>query len=38
MTAYITEEVLYEIDRHVATITLNRPDEMNAFSPEMLRS
>ena len=38
MTDYTTEEVLYEIDQHVATITLNRPEEMNAFSPEMLRS
>lgn len=27
---------LYDVDGHVATITLNRPDVRNAFSPEML--
>lgn len=29
-------EVLYEVDGHVATITLNRPDRMNAISMAML--
>lgn len=29
------ETLLYEIDRHVLTITLNRPGSMNAFTVEM---
>ncbi len=29
--------VLYTLDGHVATITLNRPEAKNAFSPEMIR-
>jgi enoyl-CoA hydratase/carnithine racemase len=29
--------VLYEVDGHIATITLNRPDRMNAISVPMLR-
>jgi enoyl-CoA hydratase len=29
------DEVLYERDGHVATITLNRPDQRNAVSPEL---
>ena len=38
MTSSQTAELLYEVDHHVATITLNRPEEMNAFSPEMLQA
>ena len=29
-------EVLYEVDGHVATITLNRPHRLNAISSKML--
>ena len=29
--------VLYEVEDHVATITLNRPEARNAFTPEMIR-
>jgi enoyl-CoA hydratase/carnithine racemase len=31
------EEIRYEIDDHVLTITLNRPDRLNAFTPTMGR-
>jgi enoyl-CoA hydratase/carnithine racemase len=31
------QPVLYEVDGHVATITLNRPDRMNAISVPMLQ-
>ena len=30
-------ELTYEIEQHVALITLNRPEKRNAFAPEMLR-
>ncbi|MBU3070939.1 enoyl-CoA hydratase/isomerase family protein [Aestuariicella sp. G3-2] len=29
--------VTYELDQHVAVITLNRPEAMNTFNPEMYR-
>ena len=32
------EDLLYESDGHVATITLNRPERLNAISGPMLRS
>ena len=28
--------LLYEVQDYVATITLNRPEKMNAFNPTML--
>ena len=30
------EEIVYEVADSVATITLNRPDRMNAFTPRMM--
>ena len=30
------DEVLYEVDGHVATITLNSPDRLNAITSKML--
>lgn len=35
MTDGANSEVLYEVDGHVATLTLNRPDQRNAVSPEL---
>jgi enoyl-CoA hydratase/carnithine racemase len=29
------EEILYEVENHVLTITLNRPERLNAFTPTM---
>ena len=29
------ETILYEVDGRIATITLNRPDQLNAISPQM---
>lgn len=29
-------DLLFEVNNHIATITLNRPDSMNAFSEEMI--
>ena len=31
------ETILYEVDERIATITFNRPDRLNAVSPEMAR-
>jgi enoyl-CoA hydratase/carnithine racemase len=30
-------QILYSVDDHVATITLNRPDQLNAFTNTMMR-
>src|SRR5512133_429549 len=30
-------QILYDVDEHVATITLNRPDRLNAFTVTMMR-
>jgi enoyl-CoA hydratase/carnithine racemase len=31
------QHILYEVDQKIATITLNRPDRMNAWTPIMER-
>jgi enoyl-CoA hydratase/carnithine racemase len=33
----IYENILYAVDDRVATITLNRPERMNALSPPLLK-
>ena len=32
----MTDQILFDVDDHVATITLNRPKKLNAFTNEML--
>jgi enoyl-CoA hydratase/carnithine racemase len=31
------EQIIYEVDERIATITLNRPDKLNAFTGTMMR-
>ncbi|MEM7542797.1 MAG: crotonase/enoyl-CoA hydratase family protein [Pseudomonadota bacterium] len=30
------EQIIYDVSDHVATITLNRPEKLNAFTPQMV--
>lgn len=34
----MSETVLYSVDNHVATVTLNRPSHLNALNPELLET
>jgi len=36
MASSIFEDITYQVDGHTATITLNRPDALNALSPNMV--
>ena len=36
MPADAFDTINYEVDGHTATITLNRPDALNALSPHMI--
>lgn len=38
MTSDSTDELLYGVSDHVATLTFNRPDRMNTITPTMLRA
>jgi len=33
-----TDKVLYSVDDHLATVTINRPDKMNAMDPDVYRA
>ena len=33
----MSDVVLYEIEGHVATITMNRPEKHNAMSPDVIK-
>lgn len=33
-----TDKVLYEVDDHLATVTINRPDKMNAMDPDVYQA
>lgn len=28
--------VLFEVNKHIATVTINRPERRNAFNPEVI--
>ena len=32
----MTDQIILDVDEYVATITLNRPQKLNAFADEML--
>ena len=36
MSSSTFEDIKYEVDGHKATITLNRPNALNALSPHMI--
>lgn len=36
MSESASDEILYEVDGHIATITFNRPERMNTITPKML--
>ncbi|MEM9650747.1 MAG: enoyl-CoA hydratase-related protein [Actinomycetota bacterium] len=34
----MTDQLLYDVDGHIATLTFNRPDRMNTITPKMLNA